>query len=178
MTISRIRPNPLTQATRPGGELQVKPALAERMRKIFTKVNTAGLINWQAAMPLGVRFVRVPLYQERHPDGFSYTALVPVGALAPKAKLNDPNKAEMFYVERSGGIAGITSYSGPFPLKAGGAKTDPFFAKYLEGQQRSRFETLKYPSDAEDGGGGRGGRIGDVVTLKYPSDNEDGGGIR
>jgi hypothetical protein len=75
------------------------------------------------------------------------------------------------------------------------AKAVPFFARYLEGQdceelseqeaesirggdsksipdlpRKKLIQTMKAPSDHEDGGGGG------VMTLKYPSDHEDGGG--
>lgn len=41
----------------------------------------------------------------------------------------------------------------------------PFFARFLEGQELSRAQggaTLKYPSDVDE-----------EVTLKYPSDDDD-----
>lgn len=72
---------------------------------------------WLRSMPLGVRYVRVPLMSEKHPDGFSYTALVPVGALSPTAKALDPNKAKSFFIERTGGFAGLTQYTGPVSIK-------------------------------------------------------------
>jgi len=54
----------------------------------------------------------------------------------------------------------------------------PFFARFLEGQNveeisdeeseavsgGAKYQTLKYPSDNEDGG---------IVTKKYPSDNDE-----
>lgn len=57
-------------------------------------------------------------------------------------------------------------------------KRVPFFARYLESQSELRVKTglragcgvavtLKFPSDAEDGGGG-------AVTLKFPSDTDEG----
>ena len=76
---------------------------------------------------------------------------------------------------------------------SGEAMVRPFFARFLEGQNRGQAAvgsgkaaprkgipipgdigavTLKFPSDQEDGGGGGGG----PVTLKFPSDQEDGGG--
>ena len=66
------------------------------------------------------------------------------------------------------------------------AEAVPFFARFLEDQQRVRTgvkagkpaaTTLKYPSDNEDGGGGGGGGGGGeppiFTTLKYPSDGDD-----
>ncbi|WP_437925749.1 microviridin/marinostatin family tricyclic proteinase inhibitor [Sorangium sp. So ce291] len=55
----------------------------------------------------------------------------------------------------------------------------PFFARFLEDQKRVRTgvkagkpaQTLKFPSDSEDGGGG--GEPPIFTTLKYPSDGDD-----
>ncbi len=58
----------------------------------------------------------------------------------------------------------------------------PFFARFLENQNAQRAQqqtgdvektTKKFPSDAEDSGGGETGPV--METRKYPSDNEDGG---
>ena len=55
-------------------------------------------------------------------------------------------------------------------------KVQPFFARYLEGQQPNTATTMRYPSDNEDAGqpsklpGG-----GQMTTMRYPSDNEDAG---
>jgi hypothetical protein len=73
-------------------------------------------------VPLGVKVVRAPLFAERHPDGFSYTAIIPVGALTPTAPTSDPNKAKQFYVERTGGIAGLTQVAGPISLAGSAPK--------------------------------------------------------
>jgi len=81
--------------------------------------------------------------------------------------------------------ASIADILGP----SGETMIRPFFARFLEGQNRQAAAagdppepknnpapenggavTLKFPSDQEDGGGGG------PVTLKYPSDQEDGGG--
>ncbi|CAN97343.1 hypothetical protein predicted by Glimmer/Critica [Sorangium cellulosum So ce56] len=60
------------------------------------------------------------------------------------------------------------------------AEAVPFFARFLEDQKRVRtgvkagrppFQTLKYPSDQEDGGGG--GKDPIFTTLKYPSDGDE-----
>lgn len=92
---------------------------AATRKKLLTAMNGALQSNpkWLRSMPLGVRYVRVPLMSEKHPDGFSYTALVPVGALSPTAKVLDPNKATNFFIERTGGFAGLTQYTGPVSIK-------------------------------------------------------------
>jgi hypothetical protein len=60
------------------------------------------------------------------------------------------------------------------------AEAVPFFARFLEDQKRVRtgvkagrppFQTMKYPSDQEDGGGG--GKDPIFTTLKYPSDGDE-----
>lgn len=62
----------------------------------------------------------------------------------------------------------------------------PFFARFLENQNRQRVSslqskprevrvTLKNPSDHEDPGADLGDDV--VVTLKFPSDQEDGGPV-
>jgi hypothetical protein len=61
-------------------------------------------------MPLGQRFERVTLRADDAFDGYSYTAHVPVGALSPTAERQDPDDATYAYVERSGGLAGISRY--------------------------------------------------------------------
>jgi hypothetical protein len=178
--ISGSRGPTSTGATTPQ-PVAVKAATKEKLLKQFNKLSTAGTVKYGGAPPAGVRFVRVPLKADRHPDGYSYTALIPVGNLKPGSKPSDPNKAKDFVIERSGGIAGITQYAGPFAVSGKGTPTDPFFSKFLEGSTRGggagRAVTEKYPSDNEDGGGGgRVGGGGNIGTEKYPSDNEDGGG--
>lgn len=99
---------------------EVKPARAEQMRKAFDKVDRAGTLQWNQGgvveSHLGVRFARVELKRENHPDGYTYTAFVPLGALTPTAPQRDPNKVNEFYVERSGGFAGMTTSAGPLKL--------------------------------------------------------------
>lgn len=81
----------------------------------FNKASRQGL-TWTSSMPLGVRYARVPLLRERHPDGYAYTALIAVGALAPGAPTKDPNTVPRFFVERTGGFAGMTSFAGPIDI--------------------------------------------------------------
>lgn len=91
----------------------------EAMIKAF---NGAKNIQWHNSMPLGQRFESSPMMREKHPDGFAFTAMIPVGALTPTAPRTDPNKVDTFWVQRTGGIAGMTQYAGPFSIaKSGGA---------------------------------------------------------
>lgn len=111
-------PMKLDAAPAPG---EVSHERADRLRETFMKANVAGTIDWQdgavAAGRLGVRFARVELMRERHPDGYAYAALIPVGALTPTAPRLDPNQVKEFYVERTGGIGGRTSSAGPLTLE-------------------------------------------------------------
>lgn len=115
-------------------DAQAAPKALTRANKTrFTAIlNTAlegGHVNWKSgpsALPVGARFARTVLMSEGHPDGFTYTALVPAGAIGPnRGKGVDPNKAESFFVERSGGFAGMTQFAGPFSTKAVAKPEEP-----------------------------------------------------
>lgn len=96
-----------------GDESGVTEKTVNKLRAAFAQAAKAGLEYGEpnAGAPLGVKYVRVPLMQEKHPDGYSYTALIPVGTVYPGAKVSDPNKVSQFFVERSGGFAGFTQLS-------------------------------------------------------------------
>jgi hypothetical protein len=154
----------------------VKADTKKTLKAAFDTAQKSGDLEFHAGgMPVGQRFVRVPLKTGKGADQYSYTALVPAGALAPGAKPSDPNKAKSFFIERSGGIAGTTMVAGPVTMGAKGKVTvEPFFSRFLEGQQKpgdGLVQTMKAPSDNEDGGGGGVG----PQTKKAPSDQEDGG---
>lgn len=90
-----------------------------KMRAALTCALKDGSIEFAppgSGMPLGVKFERVPLMAQKHPDGYSYSALIPVGVVYPGAKEKDPNKATSFFVERTGGIAGWTQIGGPISV--------------------------------------------------------------
>jgi hypothetical protein len=96
----------------------VQPARVEEIRKAFQRVNMAGTVHWNRTgvveSHLGVRFTRVELMRERRPNGHTYTAYIPTGALNPRVQAKDPNKVNEFYVERTGG--GPTMSAGPLRL--------------------------------------------------------------
>lgn len=98
-------------------EPKVTKATTERLLKATNQALHKSSHKWTGSLPLGQRFVEVPLLSERHPDGFHYSAMVPVGALSPAAKPGDPNKATSFFIKRTGGFAGGTTYTGPISLK-------------------------------------------------------------
>lgn len=110
----------VTEGSSPSPSPSSKLSAAKRKQILaaFQKMDRAGLIDWQnSGVPLGVRMYREPLMSERHPDGYSYSALIPIGALTPTAPKGDPNKSKQFYLERTGGLAGWTQIAGPFNLK-------------------------------------------------------------
>ena len=95
----------------------VSAARVDLLRREFGSLSQRGLINYKFdGLPLGTRMVEVPLMRERHPDGYAYSALIPVGALSPTAPMADPNKVNEFYVRRTGGLMGKTDYAGPFTV--------------------------------------------------------------
>ncbi len=98
-----------------GGGPTVKPGRADAIRKTFAAADAAGT-QWHNSMPIGSRFETVFLSRERHPDGFQFEALIPTGAMTPTAPQKDPNTVDTFWVRRTGGIAGLTQYAGPFTL--------------------------------------------------------------
>ncbi len=97
----------------PAKPAKVTAATTQRLLQSTNRAIAGGHLKWRNGMPLGERMVEVPLFTERHPDGYSYSAMVPVGALAPSAPVSDPNKATSFFIKRTGGFAGSTTYAGP-----------------------------------------------------------------
>jgi hypothetical protein len=98
----------------------VKQARVDTLRREFNKLNLRGALNWQPGevieQHLGVRFAQVLLHRDPFPDGYTYTAFIPLGALTPTAPQKDPNKVKEIYVERSGGLGGITMSVGPLNI--------------------------------------------------------------
>jgi hypothetical protein len=101
-----------------GGGPTIKPARTDAMRQVFKEAEGKGNVQWHNSIPLGSRFETAFLSRERHVDGFQFDALIPTGALTPTALQKDPNTVDSFWVRRTGGIAGLTHYAGPFTLNA------------------------------------------------------------
>jgi predicted secreted protein len=126
----------------------VTPETVEKLKAALAQLpSTAYSLT---GLPMGTRFVTVPLTKDKFPDGYQYDAKIPVGALSPSAPLSNPNEATSFFVERSGGFAGRTSYAGPVSLKAAPQK-DTITAETLA-KARAAFDqvpgssfTLKSP---------------------------------
>ena len=160
--ISSNRPAPRPAADRAPA---VKAETRKQLKATFEKL-VKGNLDFNKA-PEGGKFVRVPLKAGKT-DQYSYTALIPTGA-----KSKDPNKAEGFLLERSGGLAGLTQVAGPFTFEGKKlGKASPFFEKFLEGQKNGGVQpmTKRYPSDDESVD--KPGKPGSLVTERYPSDNE------
>lgn len=121
LTIRRdrvLQPQGDSQAlkSKPRNANGVSDATLIALRGAASKALASKKIAWKpmaGGLPLGIRTLSVPLFSEKHPDGFSYTALIPVGVLAPGALTKDPNKVDSFYIQRTGGFAGLTQIAGP-----------------------------------------------------------------
>lgn len=94
----------------------IKDSTLNKMRAALMK-NLDTLEFSASGMPLGVKYTRAELMREKHPDGYTYSALIPTGVVYPGAPSSDPNKATQIYIERSGGFAGLTEVAGPISLK-------------------------------------------------------------
>ena len=108
---------PLVDLPKPDAKPEVKQARVDEMRKTFNDAVKGGKVQWHNSMPLGQRFETAPISRERHPDGYQFDALIPTGALTPTAAQKDPNAVDSFWIKRTGGIAGLTQYAGPFSVK-------------------------------------------------------------
>ena len=108
-----------------GGASHLTPARHTLLLATFNKAQKTGSgPHWMPSMPLGEQYFRAPLSADKHPDGFSYTVLIPTGAVRPGVGQIDPNKIGTFFVERSGGFAGQTQFAGPFTLPHSGSALD------------------------------------------------------
>ena len=96
------------------------PVTDARLADIRKAFNGAHNLNYKmgsvAMSHLGANFKRVEIMSEKHPDGYTYTAYLNVGALSPTAPEMDANLVPEFYVERSGGLAGLTQWAGPITI--------------------------------------------------------------
>ena len=155
---------------------------ADVVRDMISTLNKdMASLTWKRedSLPVGVRYVRVDLYKERHPDGFAYTALVPAGALRPGVE-PDLSNVKNFFVERSGGFAGMTRVAGPISLEQPSGNDVTTMAVGEEGG--GGMVTMAIPENPGDGGGrvttmavGEEGG-GGMVTMAIPENPGDGGG--
>ncbi len=164
MTRIASRPPPRPAADRTPA---VKADTRKQLKATFEKLTKAGTLEFGKA-PAGDSYVRVPLKAGKG-DQYSYTALIPTGG-----KSKDPNKADGFLIERSGGLAGRKQVAGPFTFEGKTlGKPAPFFEKFLEKQKNAgEVTTMRYPSDNESVDTKPTKPGGTMTTMRYPSDNE------
>ncbi len=98
----------------------ITPQRAALLLTTWTQLQDRGLINYTPgavadSLP-GTRFAEVQLLKEAHPDGYTFTAFIPVGPNTPTAPQQNPEGVNEFYIQRSGGFAGMTRYFGPVTL--------------------------------------------------------------
>jgi hypothetical protein len=114
-------PLSLPKAEKPSGELTLSPARTAQIKDSWIHFQMVARFQFQPGgvteSHLGQRFVRVELSRENHPDGYTTSALIPVGALSPTAPVADPNKVTEFYIERTGGLGGLTESFGPVSIR-------------------------------------------------------------
>ena len=76
---------------------------------------------WKNQLPLGPRFQEIPLMSEKHVDGFSYSAMIPVGIISSPMQshmqLSPEGVKDGIFFKRTGGLAGLTEFIGPFDVK-------------------------------------------------------------
>lgn len=111
----------LKVTAKPVAPVASNPTAAEvkSMLQAFDREVAAGRCEWHPAsqaLPLGPQYTETPLKHDTHVDGFAYTALIPRGALNPNAPGAAPADPKVFYVQRTGGIAGLQQIAGPFPI--------------------------------------------------------------
>jgi predicted secreted protein len=92
------------------------------------------------SLPVGNRFAEERLFSEKRPNGFHYSAMIPVGATGPEAAKADPNKATSCYFKVTGGAAGVTSYYGPFEIQRGKA---PKEVRIMDGDNGKTIKVKK-----------------------------------
>lgn len=160
--------------TAPAGGSKISPATHNALLRTFTSVRD-NLGEGFASMPLGHRFVREPLYADKHPDGFSYAAMVPAGVLGMCNPPTDPNKATTCYIERTGGIAGLKRYFGPFDI----VRTAPSKDVVIDGDDSGKTFEVKKGQDVvvdlvKAGGSGYSWFVtGTDRTFGHPATDEN-----
>ncbi|MEW5847524.1 MAG: hypothetical protein AB2A00_01875 [Myxococcota bacterium] len=137
-----------------GDDGKLSPSTASAILAKFNSLNTRGTVNWQSSLPLGPRMFREELMRERHPDGFAYSVLIPTGGLRPGSPQTDPDKATQFFIERSGGFAGMTQYAGPFPMPKAGRGGLGALVDARTGGLDSGISPRRHVGGSDSGGGG------------------------
>jgi hypothetical protein len=105
----------------PASDGQLSDASRAKLMEEFNKNRLAGTLQWERGQTPIERRPNVvheeELIHEKHPDGFTYTAVLKVGeSWRPPSEHADPDSVKEFYVKRTGGLAGLTQHAGPFSL--------------------------------------------------------------
>lgn len=101
-----------------GGSGKISAALTKELHRDFSRLDRDGLVTWSFQAPAiipGAKVQRALLYRERHVDGFAFSAMI----------VGNPKNATSYYVERTGGFAGVTEYAGPFLIPSKNIKWPP-----------------------------------------------------
>lgn len=117
----------------PAGVLPLEAATKRRIVETFARLEQSGVLSaagtWKVQRePTDMICARLTLRNDadRHiMDGYAHVALVPAGVRGQE--ITDPNLATVFYLQRIGGIAGLTFMAGPFdlPKASGGGNSCP-----------------------------------------------------
>lgn len=115
-------PIPLHGAAPTDADRTLTARSVTQLRATFAKFNDSGALKWTADSPPFSRSQLLhekELLRERHPDGFTYTAVLHVGMFSDRNSALDPDQVNQFWVKREGGLAGTTMWAGPFSKEEG-----------------------------------------------------------
>ncbi len=135
-----------------GGTKKLSAATTQAILAQWTDLSRRGTVNFTAGIRALHPIINQPLTRVSHPDGYAFTAMV---VMDPKAK-GDPNKAANFYIQRTGGFAGLTQYAGPFKMPVasrGGAGAQ------VDARTGGAGSASSGVSRRGGGGGGSGGSV-------------------
>lgn len=100
LSIKGVEPLPEEPA-----EPVIEPETLDRAARAFDDFAMRALFDWDTlpqSMPMGARTIEQEFRKERRPDGFAYSAVFSLGALAPGAPAADPNLLDEVFIKRSG----------------------------------------------------------------------------
>lgn len=107
---------PFSLGDAPEGPKKVSTATIMKIRGAFSQLQNVDWSPTPPLMPAGQAITTVGFAKDAGFDGYSYSAMLPSGALTQHGATGDPNQATSFVVVRTGGLAGLTEYAGPFDL--------------------------------------------------------------
>jgi hypothetical protein len=88
--------------------------------KIFNNLQQSNFkgIQWTHGVAKNLISKKVPLGKDAFPDGYQYDALIVLGSI-PRPLLKDPNQADRFFIQRTGGFIGGVDLSNAIDMKTG-----------------------------------------------------------